>query len=138
MTFLHPNQVDTSAIVEELKAPPEQAEVATRSTRTGVRDDTGLEGEIQDALQEDPDVQEYLQYLQDPTLLRNEEIWEALEPFTLEEDGLLLHDGLVYIPANDTIKLEILWSCHDSRVAGHLGQEKTLELVSQDYYWPRM
>ena len=138
MTFLRPNQVDTSAIAEELKAPPEQAEVAARSTRTGVGDDVGLEGEIRDALQEDPDVQEYLQYLRDPTLLRNEEIREALEPFTLEEDGLLLHDGLVYVPANDAIKLEILRSCHDSRAAGHLGQEKTLELVSRDYYWPQM
>jgi len=69
-------------------------------------------------------------------LLRNEEVRDALEPFTLEEDGLLLHDGLVYVLANDAIKLKILRSCHDSRAAGHLGQEKTLELVSRDYYWP--
>ena len=70
--------------------------------------------------------------------LRNEEIREALEPFTLEQDGLLLHDGLVYVPTKDAIKLEILRSHYDSRAAGHLGQEKTLELVSRDYYWPRM
>ena len=50
----------------------------------------------------------------------------------------MLYDGLVYVPANDMIKLEILWSCHDSRAAGHLGQEKTLELISRDYYWPQM
>jgi len=138
MTFLRPNQVDTSAIAGELKAPLEQAEVAARNVKTGVGDDAGLENKIRDALQEDPDVQEYLRYLREPTLLRNEELRDALEPFTLEEDGLLLHDGLVYVPANDTIKLEILRSCHDSRAAGHLGQEKTLELVSRDYYWPQM
>jgi len=138
MTFLRPNQVDTLAIVEELKAPPEQTEVAARSAKTGVRDDAGVEKEIRDALQEDPDVQEYLRYLREPMLLRNEELQNALEPFTLEEDGLLLHDGLVYVPANDAIKLEILRSCHDSRAARHLGQEKTLELISRDYYWPQM
>ena len=138
MTFLRPNQVDTSAIAEELKASPTYTEVTAQGIGIEERSGMGLEQEIRDALQEDPDVQEYLQYLWNPALLRNEEIREALEPFTLEEDGLLLHDGLVYVPANDTIKLEILWSCHDSKAAGHLGQEKTLELVSRDYYWLRM
>ena len=28
--------------------------------------------------------------------------------------------------------------CHDSRVAGHSGHWKTLELVSQNYWWPNM
>ena len=74
MTFLRPNQVDTSAIAEELKAPLEQTEVAARSARTGVGDDAGLEKEIRDALQEDPDVQEYLRYLREPTRLRNKEL----------------------------------------------------------------
>jgi len=74
MTFLRPNQVDTSAIAEELKAPPEHMEVAARSARTGVGDDVGLEKEIRDALQEDPDIQEYLRYLWEPTLLKNEEL----------------------------------------------------------------
>ena len=28
--------------------------------------------------------------------------------------------------------------CHDSKTSGHLGQAKTLEIVSRDYFWPRM
>jgi len=46
MTFLRPNQVDTSAITGELKAPPEQVEVAARNVKTGVGDDAGLENKI--------------------------------------------------------------------------------------------
>ena len=46
MTFLCPNQMDMSAIVGELKAPLEQAEVAARNVKTRVRDDVGLEKEI--------------------------------------------------------------------------------------------
>ena len=28
--------------------------------------------------------------------------------------------------------------CHDSQIAGHSGRWKTLELVSQNYWWPNM
>ena len=55
-----------------------------------------------------------------------------------EEGGLLLKDGLVYVPAEDGIKLRILGNCHDGKTAGHLGQEKTLEKVARDYFWPGM
>jgi hypothetical protein len=34
--------------------------------------------------------------------------------------------------------LEIAESKHDSRVAGRFGQKKTLELISQNFYWPKM
>lgn len=55
-----------------------------------------------------------------------------------EEGGLLLKGGLVYVPHDVEIKLRILEGCHDGRPAGHLGQEKTLELVQRDYVWPGM
>jgi len=54
------------------------------------------------------------------------------------EEGLLLKDGVVYVPGDNGIKLRILQGCHDGKTAGHLGQEKTLELVERDYFWPGM
>ena len=69
---------------------------------------------------------------------RDEDITESLKPYTLDAEGILLRNGLVYIPAIDALKLGILKDCHDARTAGHLGQEKTLELVSCEYYWPRI
>ena len=43
------------------------------------------------------------------------------------EDGLLFVKGQWYVPSNKERKNKILKAEHDSRVAGHLGQFKTLE-----------
>ena len=99
---------------------------------------TSLQQSILDALPGDPEIGEYLRYIRDPTIERGEEIAEFLTPFSTDPDGLVLHDGRLYIPASDTIKLQILRDCHDGKTAGHLGQDKTLELTSREYYWPRM
>jgi len=32
----------------------------------------------------------------------------------------------------------ILQEEHDSKVAGHMGQEKTIELVQRNFFWPQM
>ena len=61
---------------------------------------------------------------------------ERLQPFSLDACGFLLHDGLTYVPATERLKVEILNLCHDAKTAGHLGIEKTLELVLRNYYWP--
>jgi RNase H-like domain found in reverse transcriptase/Integrase zinc binding domain len=60
--------------------------------------------------------------------------------FSVEEGpmGLLLKGGRVYVPEDNGVKLRILEECHDRKTAGHLGQEKTLELVERDCIWPGM
>jgi hypothetical protein len=55
----------------------------------------------------------------------------------LLEDGLILKDHLVFLPSED-LRLEVLRSRHDSPAAGHFGIAKTNELVSRDFWWPRM
>jgi hypothetical protein len=50
-----------------------------------------------------------------------------MEGYELTTEGLLLPNGLVYVPCSDTIKLRILGGQHDSQVAGHLGQKNTFE-----------
>jgi hypothetical protein len=55
-----------------------------------------------------------------------------------EDEGLLLKEGLVYVPNDNVLKLRILRDCHDTKTAGHLGQEKTLDQVIRDYFWPGM
>jgi hypothetical protein len=107
-SFLKPNQIDTSEI-----------ELAAGSSSLQ------LDGELRDAIREallkDPAVEGYLDV--------------PPEGFVVE-DGLLLKDGLVYVPADTEIKLRILEMHHDKKSAGHLGQEKTLELVAREYTWP--
>jgi hypothetical protein len=54
------------------------------------------------------------------------------------KDGLLHYQGLLYIPDDAAIKLEILRTNHDVPSAGHPGRARTLELLSRNYYWPQM
>jgi hypothetical protein len=54
------------------------------------------------------------------------------------EDGLLFVKGRWYVPDDREIKNMILKNDHDSRVAGHFGQFKTLERVKANFYWPKM
>ena len=52
--------------------------------------------------------------------------------------NLLLFEGLVYVPNRPKLKLAILAQLHDSPGAGHFGSDKTFELVSRTYYWPKI
>jgi transposase InsO family protein len=84
---------------------------------------------------QDPKLQRLLPFLRDPKMPRDSDIQEGLQGFSLR-DGLVFFNDLVYVPSDDTIKLQILRQCHDSTSAGHFGQAKTLEMVTRDFYWP--
>jgi len=53
-------------------------------------------------------------------------------------NGLILVNGLVYVPEIPYLYLRVLKSCHNHPAAGHPGQAATYELVSRDYWWPKM
>jgi len=53
----------------------------------------------------------------------------------IEKDGLLYYKNCLYIPENEALHTEIAQGCRDSIVAGHFGQEKTIEIVTRDFYW---
>ena len=57
------------------------------------------------------------------------ELWEG-------NSGLLMYDGLIWIPDNDTLRLRILRDHHNAQAAGHPGRARTLELISINFYWP--
>ena len=54
------------------------------------------------------------------------------------DDGLLLRDNLIYVPDRNDLRLELLRMHHDDPLAGHFGIAKTLELLSRNYWFPRM
>jgi Integrase zinc binding domain len=99
--------------------------------------DEDLSKAIQEALPADRNTGEYLENLRNPDLPPEEDVQEFLEPFSMQ-DNLVVYEELVYIPYNEDLKLRVLQQYHDSPVAGHLGQVKTLELVSRDFHWSRM
>ena len=45
--------------------------------------------------------------------------------------------GKIYVPGSE-LHCQILTFCHVSKLAGHPGRWKTLELVSRNYWWPQM
>jgi hypothetical protein len=58
-------------------------------------------------------------------------------PF-LVEDGLLLREGLIYVPEEDQIRLLVLKNHHDHKLRGHPGINKTIKLIRRTCFWPKM
>ena len=54
------------------------------------------------------------------------------------KDGMLFRQGKVCIPSDPSLRKLIMESEHDSCVAGHMGMDKTMELVDRNFYWPEM
>jgi len=50
--------------------------------------------------------------------------------------GFLQLDGCIYIPDLDDLRLWVLRYRHDHPLAGHFGQNRTLELIWREYTWP--
>jgi hypothetical protein len=42
------------------------------------------------------------------------------------------------VPDNEDLKRDLIAAFHNSPIAGHPGQQRTLELISRRYYWPGM
>ena len=70
---------------------------------------------------------------------RENEVVQALERndgLTWEEDGVVYMEGRIYVPNNKKIKKEILKKNHDSVDVRHPGQQRMLELLKRNYWWP--
>ncbi|MBW0574037.1 hypothetical protein O181_113752 [Austropuccinia psidii MF-1] len=64
---------------------------------------------------------------------------KSVPDYSLEPQAkLLLFKDRAIIPSNEELQLNILQKCHDSSLAGHPGQEKTLNLIKRDFYWAGM
>ena len=53
-------------------------------------------------------------------------------------DSSLYYKGRLYIPDSQELKRTIMSKEHDILVAGHMGQDKTVELVRRNFFWPQM
>ncbi|MBW0527033.1 hypothetical protein O181_066748 [Austropuccinia psidii MF-1] len=64
---------------------------------------------------------------------------KSVQDYSLDSSSqLLLFKDQVVVPNDSTIQLSILQKRHDSPLAGHPGQEKTLKLVKRDFHWSGM
>jgi hypothetical protein len=136
MTFLKLNQVDASLLDDSEIPQPNCVSSATTSVNIGTNHACATASCI--TLESSEEICPCLPYLRNPNLLRSDAVAKSLRLFTLDKSGLVLQEGLVYVPAVEAIKVEVLRECHDAKFSRHLGRDKTLELVSRNYYWPGM
>jgi hypothetical protein len=54
------------------------------------------------------------------------------------DDGLLYRSDCLYIPPVPELRTLVLQSNHDCNISGHLGMDKSEELISRSFFWPDM
>ena len=54
------------------------------------------------------------------------------------KDRMLIRKGKVWIPIYPGLYMRIMQAEHDSQVVGHIGMDKTIEMVDQNFYCPEM
>ena len=58
--------------------------------------------------------------------------------WSIDPNSLLLLDNRIYVPSVGNLHTRVLQYNHDHILAGHFGQNKTLELVHHGYSWPSL
>ena len=92
------------------------------------------EDQIRTAYQKDTD----LQKIQNALERGKKEMKEIALGLCQWKDGHLLYGDKRWIPEDEGLRTTIISQCHDNSLAGHGGIAKTTELVSRQYYWPKM
>ena len=70
---------------------------------------------------------------------REQEVVQVLEKdngLLWEQDGIMYMEGRIYILNNKKLKKKILQENHNSVDVRHPGQQKMMELLKQNYWWP--
>ena len=58
--------------------------------------------------------------------------------WSVDESDILHLDNRIYVLDSEDLHLCVLQNNHDHILAGHFGQNRTLELVRWNYTWPQM
>ncbi|QRW23688.1 Retrotransposable element Tf2 protein [Rhizoctonia solani] len=93
-----------------------------------------LQKRIESSLDQDESLEEILQFLQNESRAPPS-IKKAFKDYEMEA-GLLFYQGQIVVPDVGTLRTDLLHIFHNSPLAGHPGRQRTLELVSRNYYWP--
>ena len=57
--------------------------------------------------------------------------------YWIQDNFLMAKGGRLYVPAGQ-LRKELLRETHDTKCAGHPGEEMTQALLARSYYWPKM
>lgn len=93
--------------------------------------DDAIIDEIKTKSAEDVKINEMNKLCQEMRNIRPDEVYSVTY-------DVLYYKGKIVVPDNNNIKLEILRSRHDSKLAGHPGRMRTLMLVKRHFHWNSM
>jgi len=113
---------------------PNQLVVATTYNE---KINSDFNSQIINAYKDDPFTNKLVNHFKNQKAERTNELKQLIENYEYKND-FILFKGLIYIPDIIDIKLKLLHDYHDSLIAGHYGQAKTYELISRNYFWPKM
>ena len=100
-----------------------------------------LSAQVAAAMQQDELIQEVVECLQQSKQRlspKTTQAWHISLSDCRLDKGRLLYKNRVWVPKDDHLRLTLIEAHHAGIAAGHPGREKTLELLSREYYWPRI
>jgi len=156
-TILHPSHFSGRISV----VGPGTIYVSSAAQLSGIparRWSEGFAGSVWEAGQKDPEYRKVLEALEqeaalerpapndgsaveEVTALPREEQRAATKAWReiLElREGMVYRKGLLSVPNDRDLIQRILESEHDTKVTGHLGQDKTIVLIRCNFWWPKM
>ena len=80
--------------------------------------------DIRSVLRDDPAISEHLS--------------NPIHRWSKDLEGLLRLDNRIYVPDVGNLRLKVLQHNHDHPVAGHFGQNQTIDLIRRSYVWPEL
>ncbi|KAF8751163.1 hypothetical protein RHS01_08782 [Rhizoctonia solani] len=100
-------------------------------------EELNIVSEIRTKLRDDPSLEPIIKFLTEDADNAPLSIRKAYREYDWEED-LLWYRGKLVVPDSESTKDRLLREFHNSPLAGHPGQQRTLELLSCNYWWPGM
>ena len=115
---------------DEMLVKLEQLEVRKAKVVEIIVDGVDLLEEVRKSKMKDNEVVKAVEEMKQVgvKMLRDEE-WR-------EVDSVMYKERKVYISKDDKLRAEIIRLYHDTLVGGHEGQQKTVELVTRNFWWP--
>ena len=115
---------------DEMLVKPEQLETRRTETVEIIVDGVDLLEEVRKSKVKDDKVVKAVEEMKraEVKMLKDEE-WRKV-------DSVMYKEGKVYVPKDNRLQAEIIRLQYDTPVGGHGGQWKTVELVTQNFWWP--
>jgi hypothetical protein len=77
-------------------------------------------------------------YLQVKENLQQGDVQQKIKEYEIKEDGLIMHKNRIYVPSSGELRNFLLKEIHDVPYVGHPGYQKTIIVVTSQFFWPGM